>query len=86
MKKWELIHRAGKGAFGYEVYQNTQDVERFLVKVFVYDKPVLLSGDKQILGNKIKELSEVFEELQKLFPVDDDIPFWRKPPEQPQVF
>jgi len=75
MKKWELIHRAGKGAFGYEVYQNTENPERFLAKVFVYDKPILLSGDKDILGNKIAELTEVFRELQKLFPEPEEPPF-----------
>ena len=71
MKKWELIHRSGVGAFGYEVYQNTQDKERFLVKVFVYDKPILLSGDKEVLGGKIAELSEVFNQLQELFPKNE---------------
>jgi len=73
-KKWELIHRNGVGAFGYEIYQNTENTERFLVKVFVYDKPVLLSGDKEILASKISELSEVFNELKKLFP-DKGEPF-----------
>lgn len=71
MKKWELIHRSGVGAFGYEVYQNTENKERFLVKVFVYDKPILLSGDKEVLGGKIAELSEVFNQLQELFPKNE---------------
>ena len=71
MKKWELIHRSGVGAFGYEVYQNTQDKERYLVKIFVYDTPVLLSGDREVLGGKIAELSEVFNQLQELFPKNE---------------
>ena len=75
MKKWELIHRNGKGAFGYEIYQNNENKERYLVKVFVYDKPILLSGDKEILGNKIKELREVFQEIQKIFPEPEEPPF-----------
>ena len=71
MKKWTLIHRSGVGAFGYEVYQNNENVERFLVKVFVYDKPILLSGDREILSGKIAELTEVFNQLQKLFPKNE---------------
>lgn len=71
MKKWTLIHRSGVGAFGYEVYQNNENVERFLVKVFVYDKPIFLSGDREILSGKIAELSEVFNQLQKLFPKNE---------------
>ena len=70
-KKWELIHRAGVKAFGYEIYQNTQDIKRFLVKIFVYDTPVLLSGDRDILGSKISELSGVLQELQELFPTSE---------------
>jgi hypothetical protein len=70
MKKWELIHRNGIGAFGYEIYQNTQDIERFLIKIFVYDKPVLLSGTREIIGNKIDELKGVLEELSKFFPTE----------------
>ncbi len=70
-RKWELIHRSGIGAFGYEVYQNTQDKERYLVKIFVYDTPVLLSGDRDILGSKISELSGVLQELQELFPTSE---------------
>lgn len=73
-KKWHLILRNGIGAFGYEVYQNTENKERFLVKVFVYDKPILLSGDKEVLGGKIAELSEVFNQLQELFP-NSETPF-----------
>jgi hypothetical protein len=75
MKKWEIIHRNGIGAFGYEIYQNTQDTERYLVKVFVYDKPILLSGNKEILGNKIDELIKVFKKLQEDFPPPEDPPF-----------
>lgn len=69
-RKWKVILRQGVGAFGYEVYQNTENNERFLVKIFVYDKPILLSGDKEILSNKIKELSEVMEQLKELFPYE----------------
>lgn len=75
MKKWTLIHRSGVGAFGYEVYQNNENVERFLVKVFVYDKPILLSGNREILGNKLEELAEVLKELQKMFPPTEEPPF-----------
>jgi len=74
MKKWELIHRNGIGAFGYEVYQNTANNDRYLVKVFVYDKPVLLSGDREILGGKLAELTRVFQELQELFPEPNEPP------------
>ena len=74
MKKWELIHRNGIGAFGYEVYQNTVNNDRYLVKVFVYDKPVLLSGDREILGGKLAELTRVFQELQELFPEPNEPP------------
>ena len=70
-KKWHLILRNGIGAFGYEVYQNTENKERYLVKIFVYDTPVLLSGDKDILGSKISELSGVMQELQELFPTSE---------------
>lgn len=72
--KWQKIEKKGIGAFGYEIYQNTENVERFLVKIFVYDTPVMLSGDKEILSSKIAELSQVFQELQKLFP-NDKTPF-----------
>ena len=72
--KWQRIEKKGIGAFGYEIYQNTENVDRFLVKVFVYDTPVMLSGDKEILSGKIAELSKVFQELQKLFP-NDKTPF-----------
>lgn len=75
MKKWELIHRNGIGAFGYEVYQNTQDIKRFLVKIFVYDTPVLLSGDKEIVANKVSELREVLNQLQEMFPEPEEPPF-----------
>ena len=74
MKKWELIHRSGIGAFGYEIYQNTQNKERYLAKIFIYDTPVMLSGTKDILASKISELSEVFVELRKLFP-ESESPF-----------
>ena len=74
MKKWELIHRNGIGAFGYEVYRNTVNSDRYLVKVFVYDKPVLLSGDREILGGKLAELTRVFQELQELFPEPNEPP------------
>lgn len=74
-KKWELIHRAGIKAFGYEVYQNTKNVDRYLIKIFVYDTPVLLSGDKEIISNKIAELKEVLEEIQELFPKNENSPF-----------
>lgn len=74
-RKWELIHRAGVKAFGYEIYQNTQDIKRFLVKIFVYDTPVLLSGDKEIVANKVAELKEVLEEIQEFFPENDTPPF-----------
>ena len=72
--KWQKIEKKGIGAFGYEIYQNTENVERFLVKIFIYDTPVMLSGDKEILSSKIAELSQVFQELQKLFP-NDKTPF-----------
>lgn len=75
MKKWTLIHRSGVGAFGYEVYKNNENVERFLVKVFVYDKPILLSGNREILGNKLQELAETLKELQKMFPPPKEPPF-----------
>jgi len=75
MKKWTLIHRSGVGAFGYEVYQNNENVERFLVKVFVYDKPILLSGNREILGNKLQELTDTLKELQKMFPPPEEPPF-----------
>jgi len=68
--RWKLIERNGIGAFGYEIYRDTQTEreERFLIKVFVYDKPVLLSGNKEILGNKLEELTKVFKKLQEKFP------------------
>ena len=71
MKKWELIHREGVGAFGYEIYQNTQDTTRYLVKIFVYDTPILLSGNKMILGHKLGELKQVLDNLLEMFPDDD---------------
>jgi hypothetical protein len=74
MRKWKLVSRGGKGSFGYEVYQNTKEPERYLAKIYVYDKPILLSGDKEILGNKINELSQVLNELQRIFPTYE-IPF-----------
>ena len=73
-KKWELIYRNGVGAFGYEIYQNTLDNERFLVKVFVYNTPILLSGTKEILAGKIAELKQIFNNLSEIFP-NDDLPF-----------
>ena len=78
-RKWIKIDRNGIGAFGYEIYQNTLDNERFLVKIFVYDKPILLSGTKEILANKISELQQIFNELSNLFPANEDIPFWSIP-------
>lgn len=76
-RKWIKIDRNGIGAFGYEIYQNTINPERFLVKIFIYDKPVLLSGTKEVIGNKIGELKRVFETLSELFPEDNnEIPFW----------
>ncbi len=75
-RKWIKIDRNGIGAFGYEIYQNTINPERFLVKIFIYDKPVLLSGTKEVIGNKIGELKRVFEALSELFPEDNtEIPF-----------
>lgn len=74
-KKWLKIDRNGIGAFGYEIYQNSIEPDRFLVKVFVYDTPILLSGTKEILANKIAELQEIFSKLSELFPTTDDIPF-----------
>lgn len=73
--RWELLERNGIGAFGYEIYKDTQSKEeRYLIKVFIYDTPVLLSGNRDILGSKIEELSRVFEELKKKFP-DNSPPF-----------
>ena len=72
-KKWIKIDRNGIGRFGYEIYQNSQEPERFLVKIFIYDKPVLLSGTKEVIGSKIKELKEIFNTLHDLF--NDEIPF-----------
>jgi len=74
-KKWELIHRAGVKAFGYEIYQNNQNIERFLIKIFIYNTPVLLSGDKEIITNKVAELKEVLEEIQEFFPENNTLPF-----------
>jgi len=74
MRKWKLVYRGGKGSFGYEVYQNIKEPERYLAKIYVYDKPVLLSGNKEILANKINELSQVLNELQRIFPTYE-IPF-----------
>ena len=73
--KWKLIHRSGVGAFGYEIYQNTQDSERYLIKVFVYDKPILLSGNREILSGKVAELKEVFQKLSEIFPEPEEPPF-----------
>jgi len=75
--RWELLERNGIGAFGYEIYRDTQTEgeERFLAKVFVYDKPILLSGTKEILGNKLEELTKVFKKLQERFPPPEDPPF-----------
>ena len=79
-KRWKLIERGGIGAFGYEIYEDTRENEntklfgqRYLVKVYVYDKPILLSGDKRVLGNKLAELTEVFKKLQEKFPEPEDI-------------
>jgi hypothetical protein len=75
-KRWKLIDKSGIGAFGYEIYEDTQsNEERFLVKVFIYDKPVLLSGNREILGSKLEELTEVFKELQEKFPPPEEPPF-----------
>lgn len=65
--KWNRIFRSGVGAFGYEIYEHTENPDRFLVKVFVYDAEIKLSGDYETLSRKIAELSKIFKNLQIVF-------------------
>ncbi len=74
-KKWELIHRDGTKALGFEIYQNTQDTTRYLVKIFAYNTTILLSGDKEMVADEIEELKWLLGVIQVFFPEREDPPF-----------
>lgn len=68
MKKWQKINRNGIGRFGYEIFQSNENPQKYWINIYIYDKKVDITGDKEIVSRKIQELSELFNELSQLFP------------------
>ncbi len=63
MQQWNLIERGSAGAFGVEVYRARSfegTTHRYFVKVYIYDKVVKLSGDKEIIKRKLEQVISAF--------------------------
>lgn len=69
--KWNRIYRDGVGRFGYEIYEDTTS-NKFLVKVFIYESKINISGDYETISRKISEVAEIFNKLQRIFKQEEE--------------